>query len=311
MLKILLTGSSGTIGTRLFETLIHFGYDVIGVDRKENIWNKSLNKKTLKLNLLSQANLVKLPANFDLIIHIAANARVYDLVKNPELALENMVTTFNVLDFARKSKVNKIIFSSSREVYGNSFDEILIAEDQARIEHCESPYSASKVSAEALIHAYEKSFGLSHVILRFSNVYGMYDDSDRVIPLWIRQALKNENLLIYGGSKVLDFTYIDDAVNGLVKTIERFDKIKSETFNIASNGKGKALIYVANKIKELLKSESKIIVKENRPGEVYKFQADISKAKKLLDYEPKVGLEEGLVKTVRWYRQFEGGLIIE
>jgi nucleoside-diphosphate-sugar epimerase len=303
-MRIMLTGSSGTIGTRSFEKLLHLGYDVIGVDKKKNNWNKSLNKRTITLDLLKQSNLTKLPTDIDLIIHLAANARVYDLVKNPELALENMVTTFNVLDFARKSKVNKIIFSSSREVYGNSLDETLIAEDQARIEHCESPYSASKVSAEALIHAYGKSFGLSYVIIRFSNVYGMYDDSDRVIPLWIRQALKNENLVIYGGSKVLDFTYIDDAVNGLVKTIERFDKIKSETFNIASHGKGKALIYVANKIKELLESESKIIVKESRPGEVYKFQADISKAQKLLEYEPKVGIDEGLTKTVQWCARY-------
>ena len=303
-MRIMLTGSSGSIGTRLFEKLVNLDYDVIGVDRKENEWNTSLNKKTIKLDMLKKTDLAKLPANVDLIIHLAANARVYDLIKNPDLALENMVTAFNVVDFARKIN-SDIIFSSSREVYGNSFDKNLITEDKAKIELSESPYSASKISAEALIHSYGKTFGLNFVIVRFSNVYGMYDISDRVIPLWIRQALKNENIVIYGANKILDFTYIDDAVNGILKTIERFNKIKSETFNIASHGKGKALIYVANRIKELLESKSKIIVRENRPGEVYKFQADISKAEKLLDYKPKIDLQEGLVKTISWYRQFE------
>ena len=169
----------------------------------------------------------------------------------------------------------------------------------------ENPYSASKISGEALIHAYRKTFGMHFVIIRFSNVYGMYDDSNRVIPLWIRQALKNENLVVYGKDKVLDFTYIDDAINGVTKIIERFDQIAGETFNIASHGKRRELTYVANKLKKLLKSQSKITIKGNRPGEVWKFQADISKAEKLLDFKPKVSLDEGLEKAVEWYRKFE------
>jgi nucleoside-diphosphate-sugar epimerase len=303
-MKILLTGSSGTIGTRLFEKLVHLDYDVIGVDRKSNEWNTSLNKKTIKIDLLKQNSLTKLPTNVDLVIHLAANARVYDLIKNPNLALENMITAFNVIDFAKKINSN-FIFSSSREVYGNSFDENTITEEKAKIEFSESPYSASKICAEALIHSYKNTFDLNFIIIRFSNVYGIYDVSDRVIPLWIKRALKNENIIIYGADKILDFTYIDDAVNGVIKAIERFDKIKAQTFNIASNGRGKALTYVAHKIIELLESESKITIKENRQGEVYKFQADISKAIKLLDYKPNVDLDEGLIKTIRWYKQFE------
>lgn len=305
-MKIMLTGSSGMIGTRLFEKLLQLDHDVIGIDRKQNKWNKSLNKRTSKIDLLKQSDSIKLPDDIDFIIHLAANARVYELVQKPELALENMVTTFNVLEFARKNKVNKIIFSSSREIYGNSIDENLMAEDKVKIENCESPYSASKISAEALIHAYRKAYEIDFAIIRFTNIYGMYDGSDRVIPLWIRQAIKNENLIIYGENKVLDFTYIDDAINGVMKIIKRFDNIKAETFNIAY-GKAVKLTYVANKIRELLQSESKIIITENRLGEVWKCQADISKAAKLLDYEPKVGIDEGLAKTVEWYKKFEKG----
>ncbi len=304
-MKIMLTGSSGTIGTRLFEQLLNLGYDVVGVDWKKNNWNRSLNNRTFLVNLLKQSDLRKLPTGIDLIIHFAANSRVYDLVKNPALALENLVTTFNVLCFAENAHIGRIIFSSSREVYGNSVDESLITEDDARIESSESPYSASKVSGEAFIHAYSKTFGLGFVIIRFSNVYGMYDNTDRVIPLWIRQSAGNENLVVYGKNKVLDFTYIDDAVHGAVKVIEQFDNVKSETFNIASCEKGYALTYVANRIRDLVGSKSKIMLTDNRSGEVCKFQADITKAEKLLGYKSKVSLEEGLKKTIEWYKQFE------
>jgi UDP-glucose 4-epimerase len=288
----MLTGSSGMIGTRLFEKFLQLNHDVVGLDRKENKWNKSLNKRTIKIDLLKQNNLLKLPKDVDLIVHLAANARVYELVANPELALENIVTAYNVLEFSRKNKINKIIFSSSREIYGNLIDENSMAEDKAKIENSESPYSASKISAEALIHAYKKGYGIDFAIIRFSNVYGKYYDSDRVIPLWIRQALKDQNLIVYGENKVLDFSYIDDSIDGVVKIIERFDDIKGEIFNIAY-GKAINLTYVANKIRELLRSKSKIVIKENRPGEVWKFEADILKAKKLLDYESTVGIDEG------------------
>jgi nucleoside-diphosphate-sugar epimerase len=304
-MRIMLTGSSGMIGTRLFEKL-QLDYEVIGLDRRKNEWNESLNEKTIRIDLLRKSDLARITQHIDLIIHLAANARVYELVKNPELAIENIVSTFNILEFARNNEINKIIFSSSREIYGSSSDDDVVAEDEVEIEKCENSYSASKISGEALIHAYRRTFGLDSAIVRFSNVYGMYDNSDRVIPLWIRQALKNETLIVYNKNKVLDFTYIDDAVDGLMKVIGRFDDVRGITFNIAS-GKGLKLTYIANQIRDLLGSESKIVLKANRPGEVCKFQADISKAHKLLDFEPKVKIDEGLVKTIDWYEKFEKG----
>lgn len=306
--KILLTGSSGSIGTRLFERLLELGYDVKGVDRRENQWNKALNDKTIILDLLKKNEHSNMPSDIDLIIHFAANARVYDLIQEPDLALENMITTFNVLDFARKNKINKIIFASSREVYGNSSDSSSIDEDRAKIELSESPYSASKVACEALIHAYGKTFGLDFVIVRFSNVYGLYDTNNRVIPLWIKQGLENKDIVIYGKNKVLDFTYIDDAIDGVTKAIEKFDIVKGETFNIASPGQGKELNAIANKIIKLLGSKSRISITDNRIGEVYRFQADISKAKEQLGYEPQVSLEEGLAKATQWYRRYYQGI---
>lgn len=303
-MSILLTGSSGTIGSRLFETLVSLDYNIIGLDKEKNRWNKSLNDRTIKLDLLQHDSYTKIPVGIDTIIHFAANARVYDLVKNTGLALENLVTIFNILDFARQRGIHKIIFSSSREVYGNCINNNLMTEEKAGIEQCENPYSASKVSGEAMIHAYQKTFGINFVIVRLSNVYGMYDDSDRVIPLWIKRSLKDEDIILYGADKVLDFTYIDDAVDGVLKIIERFNWVTGETFNIASFGTGKELKYVADKIVKLVDSKSKIVIKPNRLGEVTRFQADISKAMNFLDYRPKVTLDEGLAKCVDWYKNY-------
>jgi UDP-glucose 4-epimerase len=301
MKKILITGSSGTIGTRLGEKLLNLGYEIIGVDWKKNKWHKNLEKRTTHLDLRNK-NLVlkKLPKKVDLIIHLAANARVYELVKNPDLARDNMITTYNILEYARINKIKNIIFASSREVYGNT-KKAKHKEVDVKIENCESPYSASKISGEALIHSYHKCFGVNYVIIRFSNVYGMYDESDRVIPLFIRKAIKNENLVVFSKDKILDFTYIDDAVEGVIKAIQRFNKVKNNTFNIAT-GKGTKILFVAQLIKKFLNSKSRIIIKQNRPGEVVKYIADISKARRLLNYEPKTNIIEGIKKTINWYK---------
>ncbi len=278
-------------------------YDVTGIDKKENQWIGSLNHRIITGDLLYENSCKKLPRDIDLIIHLAAHARVYELVKNPLLALQNIVATFNVLEFARKNDIDRIIVASSRETYGNIFDNLAISEEMINIGNCESPYSASKISSEALAYAYSKVYGINFVVTRFSNVYGMYDDSDRVIPLWIKQTLSNRDLIVYGKDKVLDFTYIDDAIGGILKIVEKFGIVKGNVFNIAF-GKGTEIVKIAQEIVTLLNGESKIIIKENRPGEVCRFEADITKARKLLDYEPKINIEEGLMRTVQWYKRF-------
>jgi len=302
MKKILITGSSGTIGTRLGEKLLNSKYQLVGVDWKKNKWVKELEEKTIHIDLRNKKLILeKLPKDIDLIIHLAANARVYELVKDPELARDNMITTYNILEYARINKIKNIIFASSREVYGNT-TKIKHKESDVNIENCESPYSASKISGEALLHSYYKCFGINYVILRFSNVYGMYDDSERVTPLFIRNARENKPLIIFGKDKILDFTYIDDTIDGIIKTIQKFNLVKNQTFNIAT-GKGIKILYVAQLIKKLLNSKSKIIVKKNRSGEVIRYIADISKAKKLLNYEPKIDIIEGIKRSLNWYNK--------
>jgi len=301
--KILVTGSSGMIGTALCEKLLENGYEVIGVDLKQNRWSEAVNRFTMIYDLREKAFFDTLSRDFDMLIHLAANARVFNLVKDPVLARDNFEMVFNVLEFCRLNKTNRIIFSSSREVYGNS-PAISPTEDEIEINYCESPYAATKLAGEAFIAAYHHCYNIDYLIIRLSNVYGKYDESDRVIPYFIRRAKRGKDLVIFGQDKLLDFTYISDCINGIVKAIEIFNNIRGNTLNIAS-GKGSLITNVARHIQKKIDRGGQMVIKENRSGEVVRFIADIAKAKQLLNWEPQIEITEGLTKTIEFYNMNE------
>ena len=137
--------------------------------------------------------------------------------------------------------------------------------------------------------------------MRFSNVYGAYDSSDRIVPLFIRLARENKTMTIFGEGKRLDFTYIDDTVKGVMLALDNIEKCDGEVFNIA-HGKGLTLVSLAETIRKLLGSTSEIMMAPPRLGEVTYYVADIAKAKKLLGYSPAVNFEEGIRKTIDWYK---------
>lgn len=298
-MKILVTGSSGTIGTRLCESLLGQGYAVVGADWEPNKWQPAIEKLTVRIDLRHEEELKKLPTDADCVIHLAANARVFELVENPDRARDNMLTTFNALEWARRNGVKRFIFASSRETYGNSGAD-KYSEDMVRVENCESPYTASKIAGEALVESYRRCYGMETTIVRFSNVYGMYDDSERVVPLFIRQTKKNEPLVVFGKDKSLDFTYIDDAVAGLLLVLGNASAANGQTFNFAF-GEAHSILELAELIKKLMKSASAISATSSRTGEVTHYTADISKARKILGFEPKVPFAEGVKRSVKWY----------
>lgn len=301
-LKILITGSSGTIGTRLFEKLLEQGHEVVGFDRQPNHWHSALNTLTIQGDLLREKDLDKLPIDIDMIVHLAANTRVYKLVLNPSLALENIVATHHILEFARKHNIHRFIFSSSGEVYGNR-KRSMFSEKEVNVGLAENPYAASKIADEALIYAYHRCFDIHYLILRFSNVYGRYDITDRFVPHVMKRLRENQEIFIYGKDKLLDFTYIDDCIDGIIKGIVSFSRVRNDTLNIAS-GRGDSLTEVTQLLKQSLGSKSILSIRPNRIGEVVQYVADISKAKHQLGYTPRYSLQQGIKATIDWYSNY-------
>lgn len=299
---VMVTGSSGTVGTALAAELMNRGYDVIPIDIKHSYWDNRIERRTLFWDLRRPLDRLRIRRLPDIIVHLAANARVHDLVVDPQKALDNYIMTHNLLEFAKKRGVPRFVFGSSREVYGESKAGRRRREGDTHVTQIKSPYTASKFAAEALIHSHHECYGIKPVIVRLSNVYGRYDISERAVPLFIYYALRNRQIRVFGKEKKLDFTYIDDTTAGLRLIIEKFDRIAPQTFNISS-GKGCRIIDVARIIIDKLGSKSQIVIDRKRTGEISTFVGDLSLAGRLLGYRPKVSLEVGLERNIEWYRE--------
>lgn len=307
-MRILITGSSGQIGTNLGLYLQQQGHYVFGIDKRPNGWTNKI--ETLLQDLSKpyshfQGGIghVEYPSNLDAVVHFAAHAKVHELVEQPDRALENITMTYNVLEFCRQNKL-PIIFSSSREVYGD-IHRYITEESYADFAFTESPYSASKISGEALIYSYAQCYGLKYLVFRFSNVYGRYDNDIermlRVIPFFIRQINNRQPITVYGETKVLDFTYIDDCVGGVATGLSKLvsGEIANHTINLAY-GQGNSLVNMARFIGETLGVEPDMTVEPSRVGEVTHYVANIGKAHALLNYTPTTSLREGIEKAVAW-----------
>jgi UDP-glucose 4-epimerase len=300
--RVLITGSSGQIGTNLGLRLIQDGHQVLGVDRRDNAWTDAI--PLLKLDLLGQPDALNEALEghpFDVVVHLAAHAKVHELVLHPERALENITTTFNVLEVAR-THGSPLIFGSSREAYGD-VGEGVTSEDNPIL--AKSPYSASKIAGEALVRSYTSCYDLPTLIFRFSNVYGRYDNDlermERVMPLFIREIAAGREVTVFGREKVLDFTYVDDCVEAVVRGIDRLYRgvVRAHTLNVAA-GRGASLIELVEYIGEALAVTPRYTIEPTRPGEISRYVADISKARRLLGYEPATHLREGVQKAIAW-----------
>lgn len=295
---ILVTGASGMVGTALSEQLLDSNTDVIGADVVPNRWSTSVDRVTHLVDLREESSIESLPTDVDTVVHLAANARVRKLVEHPSRARDNFEMTYNVLEYVRKNDIPNMIFSSSREVYGNQPD-LVRSEKDTRVDEGESPYTASKIGGEALVDAYARCYDFDASILRFSNVYGRYDVSDRVVPNFIVRADRGVDLPVFG-EKILDFTYLDDCIQGVTLALQNFSDVAGETFNIAS-GKGSTIVDLADEIIERMNSSSNVRLEETRTGEVANYVGDISKAREMLGYEPTLSPFDGLDRTIQWY----------
>jgi nucleoside-diphosphate-sugar epimerase len=314
-MRVLITGSSGQIGTNLAERLQRDGHWVFGVDKRQNTWTDAF--PYLLQDLAGHYAAyeggiggVEYP-EVDVVVHLAAHAKVHQLVAQPHRALENVVMTFNVLQYARERHL-PVIYASSREVYGDihRFEEY--DESVADFAYTESTYSASKISGEAFVYSFARCYGLPYLVFRFSNVYGRYDNDlhrmERVIPLFTHQISRGEPITVFGGrDKMLDFTYVADCVDGIARGIVALGegKVVNETINLAY-GEGNTLVKVAELIGQELGVEPDMTLAPSLLGEVTRYVADITKARELLGWIPQTPLEEGVPKGVAWFREHRG-----
>ncbi len=306
-MRVLITGSSGQIGTNLGLALLDRGDEVVGLDLRENTWTDCF--PTTICNLAT-TDPDKLPADgkFDCVVHLAAHAKVYELVEHPTRAMENVDTAFRVLEFCRLNGKTPLIFGSSREVYGDIRRHVT-DESHADFVVAESPYSASKIAGEAFIYSYAECYDLPYVVFRFSNVYGRYDCDierlERVIPLFIRRIQRGEPIVVFGREKVLDFTYVDDCTAGVMAAIDALieRRVNQQIINLAY-GQGATLVDLVNLIALALQKEPNVRYEPSRSGEVTRYVADISKARQLLGYDPQTPLTAGIPKAVRWQREY-------
>ncbi|MFH0981333.1 MAG: NAD-dependent epimerase/dehydratase family protein [Planctomycetota bacterium] len=303
-MRILITGSSGQIGTNVGLALLERGEAVLGIDHRPNTWTDRI--ETVLLDLAT-ARVEDLPAGkvFDVVLHLAAYAKVFELVEHPERAMDNAKMTFTVLEYCRRRN-SPIVFGSSREVYGDIHRHVT-EEAAADFVVAESPYSASKIAGEAFIYAYAQCYRLPYLVFRFSNVYGRYDTDaermERVIPLFIDRIARGRPIVVYGRNKVLDFTYVDDCVTGVLAGLDALveRRVTNQTINLAY-GQGSTLLDLVNLTSLALGKEAKATYEPARPGEVTRYVADISKARELLGYEPQTPLSGGIRLAIQWQR---------
>lgn len=317
-MRVLITGSSGQIGTNLALRLLGEGHRVVGVDIRPNPWSEEVETRLVDLRW-GPGPLQEAVAGeaLDLVVHLAAHAKVYELVQRPERALENIQMTFAALEVARTRGV-PFVFGSSREVYGEIRkirQELPTNEADADFVVAESPYSASKIAGEALVASYHRCYGMPYIVFRFSNVYGRYDNDldrlERVVPLFIDRIRRGRPITIFGREKVLDFTYVDDCVQGVCLGIKRLleGTLQHATVNLAT-GEGHTLSELVDYIVEGLRErgelpcEPRVRYRPSRVGEVTRYVADITVARQFLGYEPTTPLREGIRKTLDWQASF-------
>lgn len=237
----------------------------------------------------------------DAVVHFAANTGVAPSVENPRKDMEaNVIGTFNMLEAARQKSVGRFIFASS----GAPIGEVDPPIHEEKAPHPVSPYGASKLAGEAYCSAFYRSFGIKTIALRFGNVYGpLSKHKNSVVAKFFKRALNGEPLEIYGdGSQTRDFIYIDDLIQAVLLASQT--NFGGEVFQIATH-KETTVSEIAKSIKKLVENHTgknvEILFAESRLGDVKRNYSDITKARKMLKFEPVFDLEMGLQQTLEYF----------
>jgi nucleoside-diphosphate-sugar epimerase len=304
----LVTGGAGFIGSHLAEALVGRGHVVRVVDNLAG--GKRTNIEHLNGVEFVEGDLADMPIavravqGMDYVLHQAAIPSVPRSVKDPVSSNRANVTgTLNVLVAARDARVKRLVYAGSSSAYGNA-PTLPKHEDMPTSPL--SPYALQKVVGEQYCRMFTQLYGLETVSIRYFNVFGPRQDPGSpysgVISLFSTALLDGREPIIYGdGEQTRDFTYVSNVVDGVLRACEA-PNVAGETINVATGGRI-SLNELLRVMQGIVGSSTQPLYQESRAGDVKDSQADISKARALLGYEPRVGLEEGLRHTLDWFRR--------
>jgi len=316
--KVLVTGAAGFIGSHVCEALVVRGHEVVGVDNFDDFYPRAVKERNLEVLRanrafrLVEADVAREAVPLDgvgAVVHLAAKAGVRPSLDDPAAYVEANVTgTARVLDAARRAGITRVVFGSSSSVYGDA-TPAPFAEDAPAVEPI-SPYAASKRAAELLAHAFAHLYPMRIVCLRFFTVYGPRQRPDLAIHRFTDRIARGQPIRMHGdGSSERDYTYISDAVDGvlaaLTRTGDRGPEAAFELLNIGGGARVRLDRLIAL-IAAALGREPRIERHPDQPGDVRLTAADLHRAERALSYRPKVGIEDGIRNFVRWYEETHG-----
>jgi len=307
---VLITGAGGFIGSHLTERLVNLGATVKAFVRynSRNNWGllellskEKLNEIEVILGDLKDSDAIRrITKDVDMIFHLGALIAIpYSYISPRETIETNIMGTFNIMTAAKENQVGKVIHTSTSEVYGTAR---YVPIDENHPLQGQSPYSASKIGADKITESFFYSYDLPVTIIRPFNTYGPRQSARAIVPTIITQALTQNKIYLGSTYPTRDLTYITDTIRGFIKIAESPKSI-GETINIGSNYEI-SIDELAKKITEMINPKIKIITTTQRirpkRSEVERLFVDNSKAKKLLNWKPKVNLNNGLKKTIDW-----------
>ncbi len=315
--KIIITGSAGFIGFHVAKKLLEEGRTVIGVDNMNDYYDPSL--KEARNKILQQYNSytfyqVDITDNqalesifrshkIDKICHLAAQAGVRYSLENPYIYVDVNIKGFlNILEMAKKYKVKDVVYASSSSVYGNNAMSEGGFSEKDEVSKQISLYGFTKRANELLAYTYHHLYQMNFTGLRFFTVYGPWGRPDMAYFSFTKAILEGRPIKVYNFGKMKrDFTYIDDAVYGVIKALDQ--PYPYEIFNIG-NSHTVELNYFIQCLENEVGKKAIIDPQPLQPGDVLETFANISHARKMLDFTPTTKIEEGLRKFVRWYKDY-------
>jgi len=313
-MKVLVTGAAGFIGSHVAEALLERGVEVVALDNFNDYYAPARKWANVESALshpgyrLVEGDVRDEPllddlfegADFDKVCHIAAMAGVRTSIERPGLyEAVNVRGTLNVLEQCRRHDVGTFVFASSSSVYGA--DNPVPFREDAVVTHPISPYAATKVAKEALAYTYHHLYGINCTGLRFFTVYGPRGRPDMAPYLFTKWIAAGHPVRQFGdGSSRRDYTFISDIVSGVVAALEA-----SLPYELINLGRGEtiSLSDFIHLVEEVVGREAVIIQEPTKPGDVPITHADVTKARKLLGYDPQVPVREGMERFWAWYRE--------